>query len=1301
MLNAESNLIEDTTKAMETLPDPKLNMANLYSLPPTQTQIPIQTPFSDIYHDYFNGMTQSPVIHPSPEKPSFGESVAEGFAENDLNIMYRYQQSHLGSDNPLDDPVPQGWKASDELEKYQDLDSQYFGYLLSATSPKDSKRKYYEALEMQMKDRRYAEGSMIGHAIGLLGGGIVSPSSWIPIGLEIKAARLSTRLAQDIPKVIPGVAAASATHEAIVQTNDIKGNLEDFAIDTFRDTIIGTAFMGTLIGLGHGYTATKMWNARRVVNEIHNGIELQPVVKEDGSFSHLLATSNDGSVSAAEISFAQDFANSTMAKEGLFGVPVIGGWLGKGAGTFNPIIRMMNSPFQVMRGFIDRAADHGIVTEGNVKGIASPDKFEVKMAALNGDNKKFMWWLKGLHLERNGIDPGKRVRGAFTETKMRWADDAGYVNPEEFMDEIQGVLTNEIPSKHAAVNTAAEAMRFKMDESYKAFREAHNLPPEWLPPKTARGYLSRVYDVEYMKINEDKWTDTLVAYLRDADATINNHMQPIRELREQYKAAEERHQAYIRTPKLTSEEIKASADNVLGIKRQLKKQEEAVQDMLRSNDDLRIHVEDVGALSAKEAKQLKKIMKPLNKLKKTLKQQRLALADAKFELLKAKGAASKAKSKDLAAKHVKRADEMAALIPKLENDVRTSYNLHENEAARLQGEAANGSISPIFYERIPGVKGRVKFKKSSDRLKFRKQYESELEMATHARAYYQTIMNQSAEDTISQIMGTLLGRHGENPLNQRTLMIPDQVLYENKFLSKNLGLNVANYRNVLGRRTFLKNVYKDVSLDGGIQPIAEELRLEFLSMKEALDNKLTALRAEPASKANAKQIKATEKELSGLHKKFESAKSDMNSTYNKMMGRVSGSQKQREFTSILRNFAVSVKLGAVPLTMVTDMMAIPFKHGVWPSLRDGLFPVLSNIKNLIKHGKGDKYIQNAPHANLGLNHVLTGYADRNWAGSAQPYTPISGSLINGMEKIAHVSQNIAGTNQVENFFQEWTASTFQSKVIGWMMDFQAGKLKPRDREKLLVYGLQPEDWADKFVKNWKDRGADGNGFGGYQSRFWEWADKEASVKMSETVMRATRDTVIRRGMFDAPFALDDPIIGTMFMFKGWVMASLTRYLTPLMQRPDSEKLIGSVLMLMAGSMVTPLRRIAKGEDPIQEDDNMFWNAMVDGGIFSFLTDSIEEANVLMGGNLLKDIRNDRYKDRTIAGVLAGPVGGMGDDLVHVIKMMASGNYNQTDVNKAARLIPATQPWYFRGVINKMVESTDLPKTERDAERANS
>ena len=74
-----------------------------------------------------------------------------------------------------------------------------------------------------------------------------------------------------------------------------------------------------------------------------------------------------------------------------------------------------------------------------------------------------------------------------------------------------------------------------------------------------------------------------------------------------------------------------------------------------------------------------------------------------------------------------------------------------------------------------------------------------------------------------------------------------------------------------------------------------------------------------------------------------------------------------------------------------------------------------------------------------------------------------------------------------------------------------------------------------------------------------------------------------------------------------------------------------------------------------------------------------------------------YQNRTFAGIVGGPMGGMADDIFNVIAAGGSGKINQQDMNKFVRLIPFTQAWYLRYLSNKLVEGLDLPKNRNHAQ----
>ena len=48
------------------------------------------------------------------------------------------------------------------------------------------------------------------------------------------------------------------------------------------------------------------------------------------------------------------------------------------------------------------------------------------------------------------------------------------------------------------------------------------------------------------------------------------------------------------------------------------------------------------------------------------------------------------------------------------------------------------------------------------------------------------------------------------------------------------------------------------------------------------------------------------------------------------------------------------------------------------------------------------------------------------------------------------------------------------------------------------------------------------------------------------------------------------------------------------------------MMLAAGSLVAPLRKISKGQKPIDDETSMFWDAAQDSGVLSPITSLIED-----------------------------------------------------------------------------------------------
>lgn len=1185
--------------------------------------------------------------------------------------------------NPLSDNTPNGWNAASDENNFIGVIPKYQGYVASATSPNDAYFRRLEVLKLQDEDEMYDNGSLLAK----FAGGFVDslPFAIIPLGQAAKYATLSKSVSEAMLASFPGLAVGNLLHEGSIEARRIGGSLQETLVNTYVDTISGLAFIGGLSGLGLGFDSLKLFNANKFMKFSFSGINAEMKVNNEGKMIGYEAVPTPGiNVSAAEVDNAQAFLDSTFAQNGLFAIPKLGKYIEKGVAKVNPIIRGLTSPFETVRGFTDRSASHGLITEGIKRGEAKPEDFETLMGIVQGQNKQYYYQMQKLLDLRNGIDNKLEISNFTERTRKKWTDE-GYTDAETFGKEIKEVIISGNDSDNHAVNAAAKITREYLDTTWDQYREVFNLPKDWMPPPTADGYFPRVYNTSLMLERPQEWEDMWVGWSTKADQEIRTAMQPIHDLRAEIDLLKETHTKIQNSG--TKEEISASKKELNDARKRLKEMKYELANQIREDRHMFLHAEDHAALSGDESKELKNLFKPLKKIEKERTQANATVKDlnGKAFFLKSKIEASTDKDTISKLKADLKALESEVKVAKDKlSEVKDKYDLEE---LRLQDLAGTGKISPRLFTRIPDSQ-RVKFKDPNDILKLRNPFESETMMRAQANALRDTILNQTPEDSLNQVLGSYIGSTSEVPILKRSQMIPDAILQENNFLSNNLPLVVANYRNALHRKISLKQVYGDVTIDGGIQPIVTRLTREFKRKEDALKNNLNLEEEE-----RAKQIKK-------LKKEFDDAKEFMQLTHNRMMGRTSGSKKTNKFLRFMRLWTASTRLGSVPLSMVTDLSANIYKHGLWPTIRDGLIPALRNIEHRIKTGEGGPYTENLAHAHLGLNTVLSANNDRDWGGIAVEHVPLTGPLGNFMEKAAHISGNLALTNQLQNNLERLAANIIQSKIMRYMIQHQNGSLKEKDLNKLLQYGLDPKEWADRFITNWKAKGYEGDIKGSYQSMYFHWDDVEAANKMSLTIYKGVNDTIIKRGMMDAPFFFDDPLWGTIVFFHGWSTAALTRYLVPLMQRPDAEKIAGTMWMLMAGSLVSPLRRISKGEPAIDEDSNMFKDAFTDSGIFSPIMSIVEDANILTNGAILRGISNDRYRQRSFAGAAGGPVVGVANDVSRILGMMLRGELNETDVKKAGRLIPATQAWYLKGLMNKSIEALGLPKTASQHESSN-
>jgi len=1261
------------------------------------------------------------------------------------------------------DIAPNGWTPNSQPEMFYDIKPEYNSYLMDSKGPKDLEYRRDRVQSEQEHDNTLANGSTFARIIGGLAGAITDPVSYIPIAGWVKYAKFAPTMLKSAARALPGVTTAGILQAGGREIDKVNANLQDFVIDSAVNSISGLAIFG---GLGVGALALdkmELWSLKDISKSYIKGIDFKHVMDEKGEITGIKAFDNTGSLSAAEVSYAQELANSSFEKSGFFKIPYLGDAvlsIKSYPGIGSPLLNMLNSSYQTVRGFIDRAADHSIVTKGQAEGDVKPKSFEFFMKREFADLRSISAQMNALHMKRMGIDIKNRPISDVTQIGLglynkslkvlgKDMDKTGYISRDDFHDEVQQVLTSETPSEHAAVNDAASMIRGKIDTTYKNYLKAYNLPEDIFPPKTAAGYLMRVYNTDYLNVNKDKWVSTISDWLKESDATINDRMQPINELQQQIKDFKSSHDLAFKelgkrqlqlhpSREITYPEeegisirdfvepINKSRETHLipysdiyetynGMNQKLKYLKDTLQNELRSNPELAIHVDNLHALSADESKELTDLLKPKVTLKKQIEKQKSIISDLKNKRSQDLSVAKKSKTVESAKPKAEKHAVSDEKVTNAEDDLHELNIKLQDMEYDLYDKVRNGEINPrLFYP------STHQFKDVNDRLKFRDTYGSDIERQNHAKAYYDSIMHLKPEDIVNDVMGRVTGNSSENHLKRRTLLVPDELLYNNNFMTKDLMAKLANYTLYLSRRTHLKNVYQDITHDGGIEPLVEKLGQEYQTKRLPFDNRKSSIsdelkkmdieirskdvsesrkvRIESDKEVLRKEQKELDKKLKDEAKRFDAAKLQMSKSYEKMMGYSNRSRGENLARSVIMSMTAMTNLHFLPATQIADIGAIGLQHGVWPFVRDAVYPALQSLGGILKTKDSEALRKSAPSVHLALQDVLGGVTDKNWSMEAQPYLNL-GRVVGGIEKLAQFSANTDLTTFIDNMLQRLTGATVQSEFMRILHDSVKGTMSKKDSEYLRKYGIDPKKWDKRMVSAYEDAGGFKTKLGGYQSRFWSWQDMEASNEFSDAVFRGIQNTIINRGMFDSPFWADN-FLGMLFhTFTGWGYASVNRYLVPMLQRPDAQQILGVLFSLGTGSLVSPMRRAARGEDAVPDnmsDGQRFWESINDSDVGSAIATTLDWANLISGDRLLGDLKNDKYRNRMRSGAL-GPVFSTANRMTSILDALASGEFNQKDASQMARMLPITGTMWGYYMSQMMIDKLGLPPNRSAAQ----
>lgn len=1225
------------------------------------------------------------------DKPGFIETTARAFWKVNPIANAGKFIVNTGMDlYYLSDPVPDGWNTNDP-EIYKPYPEKYWPRLRDAVSPKDLERRKEQVENEVYYDKRLEDGSYIANFIGGAAGLSATPflsSVFLPTLSSIRYGKVSQDILQNVIQATPKLAYSSLATEGLMQAASMGVNLQDAMVDSFRDVVFGDALVGAGSIGSQLLNGMKIWNSRKTVNMAFDGSTIEQVVDEEGRLTgHKFVPGERIAGNAQKVQEGAEAAQNMMAMTGAFAIPGLGkglAWLGGHPLLGSPLVRGLSSPFKAVRDFTNTISKSSIRTGDVIEGIARPDSAEDIKGLYQAMGTYFSSVYQNHYYAENGLTSSiqtvnavKNLTQTFTEGKnISW---------EEFGQRVRQVIIEGGTDVSSNINNAAKDLMDTLERFNRDYADAHGTHL-FESPKNAVNYIFQNWNLDKLRTNPEGFVNIAVDGLKERARQITELQKPVKLAQSEV----DRLTQQLESPGFEAETRALVNERKQAVER-LNRTKEELENKLRDNEDYHYLIEDRIILNTEEKTKLKELFTDVNQAKyeqikaeKDLVKLNKQLSDEQGRIKRGMDSIEREKSQ-MAIKEYKK------LIEAKTKELESFKEKVQLEQAKVEASARSGKVNQRLFTLR---EGKVEFRDPNAAPVFAKVHTSEEEMREEANAWIQSILGNTPERLIDNVIGHNTPGYAENPnpVRARTILLPQKLFNQvDGYLDNDLSKALNAYAGSMGRRIGMKKAFGELYGPGGLEDLLRNFQTEYDATRANILKK-------PSNKQRAK-------ELNQLDKRFQKDQQLMRDMYEVYHGRY------RKFGTdggdaigVIRNLVYAAKMGATGISQITDTTAITLRYGILPWMVRGVIPHLKTLNGKLK-GEEAENIRNAAAKHfLGLNHINDNMMAKYFGNNAMSYQNGNGNLAKATQDLAHLSSNFYGINAIENLNESIAASSVQSDIMKAVFNFRDGTITEAQKIQMASLGIQLEDWANIFAENYTKAGGYSQ-FDGrtHQSNWWDWEDAAAVNRMAMSVRRGVEEVIVKRTAFTSPLWSNDPIAGTLFMFHGWAYGATARYLIPMLQRPDAQYLTGMMMMTMLAVWQEPLRRLANGKPAFEDEDelsDLALKGLMNNGVLGVLPEAIEGLNLAMNNQLLPKLQGERYKNRGQGAdiVLGGATLGYVNDARRLISMAISGQINQNDLKRSARLLPFVGSLYTRGLLNKWIESLNLPETRAEAAR---
>lgn len=529
------------------------------------------------------------------------------------------------------------------------------------------------------------------------------------------------------------------------------------------------------------------------------------------------------------------------------------------------------------------------------------------------------------------------------------------------------------------------------------------------------------------------------------------------------------------------------------------------------------------------------------------------------------------------------------------------------------------------------------------------------------------VADDAAEQIIDKILGNNAARMdffpeplGRGPLKERTLHIPDETIED-----------------------FLESDSLEVSMRY-ISTMASDIEMTRAFGRADMENQLIEIQNE----ANERIARAgTEKERIRIQdeatKQTENIKAMADLLRNRYTDWGSNLGLKRVGRAV-RQWNYLRLLGSVTLSSIADVGRVAMEEGVARSFGTLFTDMATGFKGL-RMGKAEAQL-----AGTALDITLATRA-RSMADLGERYIAES-KFERGMSRASDYFGIVNLLSPWNQGMKSWASTVISSRILRTAEKLaKGGKLSRSEKLKLARSGID-EGLARRIANHAEDWERHPNGV--ILGNTEVWNDSVAVEAFRNALIQDVDRTILTAGVSDRPLWMHSETGKMIGQFKSFAMAAVTKLMASSLQTRDLAALNGLIMIIGFGALATVARDYSKHGESNRSARDLLANGIDRSGalaIFAELNPVMEKTVGWSPLSSLSGVPLERFQTRGIVGQVVGPTAGVVEDTAAALKAFADGEATQKDIGRAVKLMPMSNVFYIRKLLEDVKDASGLPE----------